>query len=100
AGINAQDIRDMANFNPVLLRGPEGERLRLLQVEAEFRVTHATRSIKPKLELFDDAAWNAPGVRQEYPVVALHYGCEFRLPPPRFLADPAGPPDQQSESVA
>ena len=93
------DIRDMANCNPIRLRTPEGDLPRLLQVDNEFAIKQATRSIRPVLEQIDGDAWNAPGLRQEYPVRALHYNCEFRLPAPRYMIDPALPGDQKSEEI-
>jgi hypothetical protein len=97
--ISPQDIRDMANFNPVRLRTLDGDVPRLLQVDTEFAISHATRSIRPSLEEIDGDAWNAPGLRQEYPVRALHYNCEFRLPAPRYMIDPAGASEQRSEEI-
>ena len=40
------------------------------------------------LREFDESAWNAPGLTQEGSVRSVHYQCEFRLPPPRYMAEP------------
>ena len=93
------DIRDMAGCNPVRQRTPQGEQLRLLQVDTEFRVQHASRSIDLRLEEFVGGAWDATDLRQEYGVRALHYRCEMRIPPPRYMIDPALPSDQTSEQI-
>lgn len=89
----------MPNCNPVRLRRPEGEYSRLLQVDVEVVLKEATRSIHPMLEQIDGDAWHAPGLRQEYPVRSLHCRGALRLPPPRFLIDPALPTDQRSEEI-
>jgi hypothetical protein len=99
ATMEVRDLKEMANLNPIRLRTPEGLQSRMIQVESEFRASHASRSILPKLERFEGDAWSAPGVRQEYPVVATHYACEFRLPPPRYMVDPALPTDQRSVPI-
>lgn len=97
--IPPQDVMDMPNCNPIRLRKPEGEFSRLLQVDTESHVKEATRSIHPRLEQIEGDAWGVPGIRQQYPVRALHYRCEFRIPAPRFLIDPALPTDQRSEAI-
>jgi hypothetical protein len=89
----------MANCNPIRLRTSAGDVSRLLQVDTEFSIKQATRSIRPDLQQIDGDAWNMPGVRQEYPVRALHYTCEFRIPAPRYMIDPALPADQRSEEI-
>ena len=110
--MSPQDIIDMSNFNPIRLRPPArsdgsapGSRTepepRLLQVDAEFLANEgATRSIRVELKEFDESAWNAPGLTQEGSVRSVHYQCEFRLPPPRYMADPALPMDQESEIIS
>lgn len=98
--IPPQDVRDMPNCNPIRLRREQAELSRLLQVDTESLPRKATRSTHPKLEQFDGEAWNAPGIRQEYPVRALHYRGEFRIPPARFLIDPALSTNQRSEELA
>ena len=97
--IAPDDVRDMPNCNPVRLQKADGLFPLLLQVDTESEVKQATRSIHPTLDHFDGEAWNAPGISQEYPVRALRYTCEFRVPAPRFTIDPALSTDQRSEAI-
>jgi len=97
--ISPEDIRDMPACTPIRLRDENGERSLLLQVDSEFHVRQATRSIHPSLELFEADAWGGANIAQEYPVRALHYSSEFRIVAPRFMIDPALSTYQRSEEI-
>ena len=97
--IGPDDIREMSALNPIRALTSEGEQARLLQADTEFRVEAASRSIQLELQAFDGSAWNAPDIRQEYGVRALHYHCEMRLPPPRYLFDPMLSSEQESQQI-
>ena len=97
--IGPDDLREMSSLNPVRAVTSEGEQARLLQVDTEFRVEAASRSIQLEVQAFNGSAWNAPDIRQEYGVRALHYHCEMRLPPPRYLFDPMLTSEQESEQI-
>ena len=97
--IGPGDIREMSALNPIRALTSEGEQARLLQVDTEFRVEAASRSIQLELQAFNGSTWNTPDITQEYGVRALHYHCELRLPPPRYLFDPVLAPEQESQEI-
>jgi hypothetical protein len=88
--LSGSELETSANFNLARVSVNGEEQLRLMQVEPEYVLERPDRGT-PRVDTFVAEAWSAEGFIPEYPVAAVHFGCELRLPPVRYLIDPDVP---------
>ena len=93
--ISGSDIMCTAGFN--LARLPD-DRLRLVQVEPEYSFEEAFRG-RPRVRIFDGAAFGEPRLRLTNPLPATFARCTFSLREVRYLMDPEKPPLQGTERL-
>ena len=89
------DLQFFASVHPA--RTPQG--LRLVQVDADYRLVRAERA-RPALEAFDAAAFGEPGLKLGYPVAAAVALGEVTLPRIRYVLRPDVLAFQGTEAVA
>ncbi len=92
------EIQYTANMNLARVRGAEGERVRLVQVDPEYTLRRTDRG-RPQLDVFVPEAWHATGLTPVYPVSASAAVCDLTLPRIRYIVDPDVPALQGTEQV-
>jgi hypothetical protein len=96
--LSGADVEMAGNFNLARIRTNGDERLKLVQVEPEYAIERPDRGT-PRLDVFLGDAWSARELVPEFPVTALHFRAELRLPRVRYLVDPDLPLQDGTEYV-
>lgn len=86
--ISGADVTFLDSLHLVRVRQNGGEKLLLIQVDPEY-VFHSAQRGRPRLPVFQGAAWGTGGRLQcTNPVSAVFVGCDTDLPKLRFALDP------------
>ena len=97
--ITGHDIQYAPGMHLSHVRGHDGTRARLIQVDTEYEFRTADRG-RPELNVFDGAAWGDERIVPLQPISASVTRCDLTIMPVDYVCNPDLPAAEGTEKIA